>query len=428
MDTREQVSTFFKVQRRQAIAQTPDHYGIDYIEVEPDEEPGIWNLLLHFVPDALHQSESPIPPGITNRKLTIRRVGENDTPLAVLSVQYPDNGDAALTVKVRWQNYTTHIPDYAAYELELVDVAGIDRFFQRAPFFLQTALPIDPQPSFATRPDLQLVAEIDYLAKDYASFRRLMLDHLALLVPEWKERHPADQGILLVEVLAYAADYLSYYQDAVATEAYLGTARQRTSVRRHARLLNYALHEGCNARVWVQVQVSSDCQLPQGIPMLTQLPNRNTRLNGLTDRDVNHTAAIVFETLYPLTLYLKHNELHFYDWGAIELSLAPGATTATLRGHYPDPQRGDVLLFEEVRGPVTGFEEDTDPTHRHPVRLTQSPNLTRDPLHDEPITEICWDSEDALPFRLWLSCRSTDGSLFTNVSIIRGNMGLADAG
>ena len=77
--------------------------------------------------------------------------------------------------------------------------------------------------------------EIDYLAKDYASFRRLMLDRMAALMPEWRERNPADLGITLVELLAYVGDHLSYQQDAVATEAYLGTARRRVSVRRHAR-------------------------------------------------------------------------------------------------------------------------------------------------------------------------------------------------
>src|SRR5438874_11382626 len=100
--------------------------------------------------------------------------------------------------------------------------------------------------------------EIDYLTKDYASFRQLMLDHLALRVPGWTERSEADLGITLVELLAYVGDYLSYYQDAIATEAYLGTARQRISVRRHARLLDYAMHDGCNARAWVQVRVTSD--------------------------------------------------------------------------------------------------------------------------------------------------------------------------
>src|SRR4029077_7562637 len=81
--------------------------------------------------------------------------------------------------------------------------------------------------------------EIDYLAKDYASFRQLMLDRISVLSPQWKERNPADIGIALVELLAYAGDYLSYRQDAVATEAYLGTARRRVSVRRHARLVDY---------------------------------------------------------------------------------------------------------------------------------------------------------------------------------------------
>ena len=101
-------------------------------------------------------------------------------------------------------------------------------------------------------------AEINYLAKDYASFRQLILDRLALVMPDWKERHVPDIGIALVEVLAYVGDHLSYYQDAVATEAYLDTARKRISVRRHARLVDYPMHEGCNARAWVCVDTKSD--------------------------------------------------------------------------------------------------------------------------------------------------------------------------
>ena len=71
------------------------------------------------------------------------------------------------------------------------------------------------------------------------------------------ERNAADLGVALVELLAYVGDYLSYHQDAVATEAYLGTARRRVSVRRHARLVDYRMHDGCNARVWVQMHVDT---------------------------------------------------------------------------------------------------------------------------------------------------------------------------
>ena len=77
-------------------------------------------------------------------------------------------------------------------------------------------------------------------------------------MPDWQERHVPDLGIALVELLAYAGDHLSYYQDAVATEAYLDTARQRISVRRHARLVDYLMHEGCNARAWVCIEADSD--------------------------------------------------------------------------------------------------------------------------------------------------------------------------
>ena len=83
-----------------------------------------------------------------------------------------------------------------------------------------------------------------------------MLDRLAVSMPDWKERNPADLGIALVEMLAYAADHLSYFQDAVATEAYLGTARRRASVRRHARLVDYFMHDGANARAWIAVDVT----------------------------------------------------------------------------------------------------------------------------------------------------------------------------
>jgi hypothetical protein len=87
--------------------------------------------------------------------------------------------------------------------------------------------------------------------------RRLLLDRLALIMPGWHERNPADQEIALVELLAYVGDQLSYYQDAVATEAYLGTSRRRVSVRRHARLLDYVMHEGCNARAWIAIEVTA---------------------------------------------------------------------------------------------------------------------------------------------------------------------------
>ena len=61
--------------------------------------------------------------------------------------------------------------------------------------------------------------------------------------------------MVLIELLAELGDRASYKQDAITTEAYLGTARRRISVRRHARLVDYAMGDGTNARTWVQFAV-----------------------------------------------------------------------------------------------------------------------------------------------------------------------------
>jgi hypothetical protein len=68
-------------------------------------------------------------------------------------------------------------------------------------------------------PDLLPPPPINYLAKDYTSFRQVMLDRLNQLLPNWNAATEADIGVTLTELVAYAGDQLSYRQDAVATAA-----------------------------------------------------------------------------------------------------------------------------------------------------------------------------------------------------------------
>ena len=81
----------------------------------------------------------------------------------------------------------------------------------------------------------------------------ILLDRLSQLLPGWGGTSEADLGVALAELIAYVGDHLSYQQDAVATEAYLETARSRVSLRRHALLVDYHVHDGCNARAWMQL-------------------------------------------------------------------------------------------------------------------------------------------------------------------------------
>src|SRR6266567_4054877 len=98
----------------------------------------------------------------------------------------------------------------------------------------------------------QTTPQIDYLAKDFLSFRQALLDFSALRYPEWQERSEADFGVMFLEALCALADDLSYTQDRIAAEAYLDTATQRRSLVRLARLVDYESQPATAARVLLQ--------------------------------------------------------------------------------------------------------------------------------------------------------------------------------
>lgn len=300
----------------------------------------------------------------------------------------------------------------------------------------------------ATRP----LPEINYLAKDYASFRKLILDRLSQIMPGWQERQVPDLGVALVELLAYVGDHLSYYQDAVATEAYLDTARQRISVRRHARLVDYPMHEGCNSRTWVCMRTSADVTLPLADSFfITRCDHGLAPGKVYMKEEVEAlTPASHYKVFEPITAtadeekrFLRaQNTIAFYTWGNDECCLAAGATSAYLwdidfeaepsenhPGNSLQLQIGEVLIFEEVIDPQTGSPDDANPQHRHAVRLTKVEPL-RDALRNEPVVKIEWDLEDALPFPLCLSALgpAPECEIIQNVSVGRGNVVLADYG
>lgn len=326
---------------------------------------------------------------------------------------------------------TDQAGDFSRYRLELVASRedeevlphpGFDPRLWAIDFSFKAECPTD----FDCRQPLQCpegpadAPAISYLAKDYDSFRRLLLDRLSQLLPDWKPHSPADLGVTLVEWLAYVGDHLSYQQDAIATEAYLETCRSRISLRRHARLMDYSISEGCNARTWVQIEVGEDIEgtddapaVPTGTRLLTRLPGQPAAI-----ADVDSWLAqadAVFETRQALTsLFEAHKAMPFHTWSDGDCCLPIGATAATLNGHFPGLRSGDVLILEEARSPVTGAQPDADRAKRHAVRLTQARAFQKivgsgtgepliDPITAAAITEIEWGEADALPFALILS-------------------------
>lgn len=88
---------------------------------------------------------------------------------------------------------------------------------------------------------------------------------------------------------------------------------------------------------------------------------------------------------------------------------------------------GDVIIFEEIRSPVTGKTQDADLLHRHAVRLREVIPKS-DPLTSTELVEISWSSEDALPFPLFLWMVDQNDKQQKPVTIIRANVVLVDHG
>jgi len=369
--------------------------------------------------------------------------------------------------------------DFSIYTL-VINSAVLDPAYAQCDFSFKAGCPsrFDCKPRLVCPPEPRSEPLIDYMARDYASFRQALIDLIPTLVPDWKERHEADLGIALVELLAYVGDHLSYYQDAVANEAYLETARQRVSVRRHARLMDYRIHDGASARAFIHLSLkqSASGTLPAGTQVLTRIdvplgsampPHGPVIPKELKDRALK-TAGVVFETMYTLPihgklkgipLHAKLNGIQIHTWGNRQCCLPRGTTTLDLRGDLvfdpkldvpKGPRRetwrlkpGDFLLFEEVKGPETGLAADADLARRQVVRLTKV-EYTEDPLLNEqakpwqpgdqklPVTRVTWDRADALTFPLCVSAKLTKGSqkgeYEPDISVARGNLILADHG
>ena len=227
--------------RRSILAAQKIWNGIDYIDVSDDQ----LTLRVFFL--------LPLKPGQLTSSNVVITGGESITDVAPVNVYEegfisPSGDPLCLVVQVNGPG------DFSTYTLNaFVDSgggpatkppAGIDFVLSSIDFSFKVSLrsgtldclPVQNCPPATTTP-----IDISYLAKDFKSFLGLMQDRMAAILPTWQETHPADLGQMLLEMIAFLGDYLSYQQDAVATEAYLSTARLRTSVRRHVRLIDYPM-------------------------------------------------------------------------------------------------------------------------------------------------------------------------------------------
>jgi hypothetical protein len=287
--------------------------------------------------------------------------------------------------------------DFSTYTLTLrtraaggspLTAPALDRFFDHADFSFKALCESNldcETPAHLCPPPAGELPPIDYLAKDFLSFRAALSDFSALRYPEWQERNESDFGTMFMEALCAVADDLSYLQDRIAAEATLETATQRRSIVRHARLVDYEPRPALSSRVLLQFDVSAgDAFIVDGIPV-TAVGADGTRVAFETGNGIGAGSSVTAVS----KRWNRSATLRPYIWDARDQCLRTGATEAWIAGVGYLFTAGQQLLID-TRAAIAA-----DPPVRQVVTLI-SIDETVDLLFNQPVTHIVWRPEDRL--------------------------------
>lgn len=351
------------------------------------------------------------------------------------------------------------LPGQAPYRLGIDPVALAGIGLQVDP--LRRYLPVRLRPECGDVPDCITVPDpaapltppdYDTLARDYTSLRGMLMERLDALQPV-HDSSPADLTVTLLELMAHLGDLLAYRQDRVATESWLGTARRRASVTRHARLVDFAVPPAASASTVVQVQVAHPDLTAADASFVVLDGDLATDAAGDPDREPD---AAHFTVEQGTTVYASHGEIPLHDWGETDAVLPAGATSALLvRPPASDATAladwlpvGSLLGFEVVDpGPAgqqaawatrlqnwppdDGSEAQTrPPLASHPAQVVTVTHVVAmtDPLAPGlPLVRVFWSGQDALAAPVPVSIATDGGTPRVGVArlgVLRAHHGL----
>ena len=129
---------------------------------------------------------------------------------------------------------------------------------------------LTPLPT-ANRPGLSKIA---YRIGTHSSFLETMIARLSSsdfpVLSGLTTRDPADPSIALLDAWATVADVLTFYQERIANEGYLGTAAERRSILELARLVGYKLRPGVASSVFLAYTIDEKMEDEVTIPAGTR--------------------------------------------------------------------------------------------------------------------------------------------------------------
>ncbi len=419
--------------RRQAVLTKSALNGLDWIEVDSVHQNRLRIGFLKPPPGA----RGGIPQRSSLSPQHFRISGGERIPSVKVKSIHVENGDELVLI-------LEGSGDFSMYALDLIDPGnprqpprGFDPVLARIYFSFKVSCPtpFDCKPDNQCPPDPASPFIIDRMARDFDSIRQALIDRWQSIDPAFSDPPTADSRAVLLDLFAATGDYLSHYQDAATTESTLSTARFRHSVRRHARLLDYPVHEGLNARafVWFAVEPGSDADghlLNSGMELLTGF-GTETRIAPETRDEQIRTGSQVFSTRQAVRLYAAHNEIEFHTFHESTCCLRKGSTEAVILskpGLQLEP--GMFVLLQETRNPISGLEAEADLGKRHVVRLNEVRPET-DIIENRKLLRLRWADQDALPFTLDLIAKVPDPARPAErlpAAILKGNLIPADHG
>jgi hypothetical protein len=204
--------------------------------------------------------------------------------------------------------------------------------------------------SIFNRPALPAIA---YRVGTFATFRQAMLTAISRTdlgeagksyrpLLSWSTRRDDDYGISLLDMWAYLADILTFYQERIANEAYLRTALQRDSVIRLSDLIGYRLAPGVAAKTYLAYTLDKNTELE----IEEGLRAQSVPAAGET--------AQKFETMESLEASSLFNSFRIYPQPKTSSPLAAGGKTATVTSDISALKTGNTLaMYAPILQPGT---------------------------------------------------------------------------
>lgn len=380
--------------RLQELVMQSNVAGIDFVNIHDNQ----LDLDVYFF-EHLDGNNNPLVGNLTDNQISIFKQEENE---GLRNIQASIIGWTVIDGRDVLHLQTIAPGDFTLYTLSINNDL-VDPYFNNITFSFKANCPSDldckPKPHECP-PDELVDFPVDYLARDFWSFRRALLDFAAQRYPKWNDRLEADGGIMLTELMSALGDEMAYYQDRVAREAYMETASQRRSIRRHARLVDYTVHDGLGAIAWIDFQLNvgvGNQSIPAGM-----------RISSISDKG----QEIHFEIGHGLDSVISgdnyyvdeaRNILLPHIWDEDDVCLPVGATEMHVQGDVthlfdPDLLPAGVQQFTWVL--LKTIPTDLSiPSRNHMVKLIDVVDEL-DPVFNLPITRLVWEDDQALPFEM----------------------------